>query len=227
MLVRRAFMPVAAALICGVAVGWFFNSKQPVFAGSSSDRYEDFVMVAGPINQSFTNNNNQFLNADLDGIWILDYKSGKLLATTINRQNGKLVAFGEVDLVKEFEIAPRANVHFVMTTGVVVRGQSVLYLVETTTGKMGVYSMLSSESSTGSGSERIMVRRHDMTSIRSSFTPPPVNTQNLNQNPQVQSNLLPNQYGYPSSMQGQMPVPPGPQQPVNPVNQAGFVNPNK
>ena len=90
MLIRRAWMPVAAAMICGVAVGWFFNSKQPVFAGGSVDRHEDFIMATGPINQSFTNNNNQFVNADLDGVWILDYKSGKLLATTINRQTGKM-----------------------------------------------------------------------------------------------------------------------------------------
>lgn len=225
MLVRRAWLSVAAAMICGVAIGWFFNTKQPVFAGGSSDRHEDFVMATGPVNQAFTNTNNQFLNAELDGVWVLDYKSGKLLASTINRQTGKMIGFGEVDLVKEYEIAPRANVHFMMTTGSVVKGQSVLYLVETSTGKLGVYSMVASDSST---SERILIRRHDMTTIRSNTVPPPVNMQNLSQTPPVQqSNMMPNQNGYPPSMQQQMPNPPAPQQPVNPLNQAGFVNPNK
>ena len=118
MKIRRTWMTVSAAMICGLAIGWFFNSKQPVFAGSV-DRYEDFIMATGPVNQSFVGNsgagaagNNQFFNAELDGVWVLDYKAGKLLASTINRQTGKMVTFGEVDLVREFEIAPRANVHF-------------------------------------------------------------------------------------------------------------------
>lgn len=232
MLFRRAWVPVAAAMICGVAVGWFFNSKQPVYAGGSSDRHEDFIMATGPINQSLTANSsaatNQFLNAELDGLWVLDYKSGKLLATTINRQTGKMVGFGEVDLVREFEIAPRANVHFMMSTGMVVKGQSVLYLIEATTGKLGVYSMLSSESSMGSNSERILIRRHDMTNIRNNSVPPPANVQNLGQPTMQPGGGLPanlsNQYNTPQVPQ--MPAPGSPQLPVNPINQTGF-NPNK
>ncbi len=180
MLLKRTWISVTTALVTGLALGWFLNTQEPVLAGGSTDRHEDFIMATGPINQAFSNNT-QFLNAELDGVWVLDYKSGKLLATTMNRQTGKTIAFGEVDLVKEFEIAPRANVHFMMSTGIVVKGQSVLYLMETTTGKMGVYSMVANESTTpGSNPERILIRRHDMVSVRTSTVPPAVNVQNLN-----------------------------------------------
>lgn len=217
MKIRRTWMTVSAAMICGLAIGWFFNSKQPVFA-SSVDRYEDFIMATGPVNQSFSGNtngnNNQFLNADLDGVWVLDYKAGKLLASTINRQTGKMIQFGEVDLVKEFEIAPRANVHFMMSTGVVVRGQSVLYLLETSTGKMGVYSMISNESGTPGSSERILIRRHDMMQVRSNSMAPPVNTQQLVQPPASSMQL-------PTTPQVPMLPNPALQNPANPLQQVG------
>jgi hypothetical protein len=226
---RRSWMTVSATLICGVAVGWFFNSKQPVFAGSV-DRYEDFIMATGPVNQSFSGNtnngNNQFLNADLDGVWVLDYKAGKLLASTINRQTGKMIQFGEVDLVKEFEIAPRANVHFMMSTGVVVKGQSVLYLLETSTGKLGVYSMISSESGNAAMADRILIRRHDMMAVRSNTVPPQVNVQQLTQ-PQLPTSqapmVVPNQVTVPQGLQQmqQMQQPPFVPNPGNPLQQTG------
>ncbi len=204
MIKKRTWLSVSSALVAGLAVGWFLNTKEPVLAGGSTDRHEDFIMATGPINQAFSNNT-QFLNAELDGVWVLDYKSGKLLATTMNRQTGKTIAFGEVDLVKEFEIAPRANVHFVMTTGIVVKGQSVLYLMETTTGKLGVYSMLANESSTPGASERILIRRHDMLSVRSNSVPPAANVQTLQQNTPPQNQVPP----------GMMPqVPTTPQMPL-------------
>lgn len=225
MKIRRTWMTVSAAMICGLAIGWFFNSKQPVFAGSV-DRYEDFIMATGPVNQSFTGNttgaNNQFVNADLDGVWVLDYKSGKLLASTINRQTGKMIQFGEVDLVKEFEIAPRANVHFMMSTGVVVKGQSVLYLLETSTGKMGVYSMISSESGNAAMSDRILIRRHDMMSVRvNGMAPQPV-VQQLGQAqlPTSQAPMIPNQVTLPPGLQ-QTPQPPNMPNPANPLQQTG------
>ncbi|NBY03377.1 MAG: hypothetical protein EBQ87_15575, partial [Planctomycetes bacterium] len=49
--------------------------------------------------------------------------------------------WAELDLAEEFNLPPRQNVHFVMTTGIVGKEQSALYVAETTTGKMGVYTM--------------------------------------------------------------------------------------
>ncbi|HMO36062.1 MAG TPA: hypothetical protein PKA06_08465, partial [Gemmatales bacterium] len=53
------------------------------------------------------------------------------------------------------------------------------YLVETTTGKLGVYSMVQSETTTPGMTDRILIRRHDMVNIRTNATPPPVDVQNL------------------------------------------------
>lgn len=220
MLIRRAWMPVTAALVAGVAIGWFFNAKQPVSAGGSTDRHEDFVLATGPVNpQAFTNNANpQFINSDLDGVWMLDYKSGKLLATSISRQTGKMMGFGEVDLVKEFEIAPRANVHFVMTTGTVIKGQSVLYLVETSTGKMGVYSMFCNDTADANNSNRILVRRHDMLNVRTASMAQPANVMPIAPQPPTTKMMPPN---YPNTMPG-MPNSPQPQLPLDPIQQTGF-----
>jgi hypothetical protein len=150
----------------GLAAGWFLNSRTPALAGGSNDRFEDFILATGPVNQGLSNNN-AFVQAELDGLWLLDYRSGKLLASTLNRQTGKMIGWGELDLVKEFELTPRTSVHFMMTTGNVIKGQSVLYLVETTTGKIGVYSMTASESPTaGNANGSITIRRHDITTFR-------------------------------------------------------------
>ena len=47
----------------------------------------------------------------------------------------------EVDLVTEFNLPPRQNVHFMMVTGQISQSQAALYIAETTSGKFGVYSM--------------------------------------------------------------------------------------
>jgi hypothetical protein len=191
------WVAVVVAVVVGVGIGWFISGRQPVFASGSGDRYEDFILTTGAVNSSFSNNA-AFLNADLDGVWLLDYRSGKLLASALNRQNGKLMGWGEMDLVKEFEIAPRSQVHFMMTTGTVVKGQSVLYLVETNTGKVGVYSMMANENATvASANGNIFIQRHDQTTFRRSAPAqaqqqqPPAPMQNPAQNPALPNPVVP------------------------------------
>ena len=50
--------------------------------------------------------------AKTDGVWLLDYRTGRLLGSLIDRNNGKIVSWAEVDLVSEFGLTPRADVHF-------------------------------------------------------------------------------------------------------------------
>ncbi|MCU0703444.1 MAG: hypothetical protein MUF18_05650 [Fimbriiglobus sp.] len=149
-------------VVCGIAAGLgvgvgavvavlALGREMPVKA-ASNDRYDDYVMATGAVNI------NPKIQAD--GVWLLDYKSGKLLATVIDKAQGKIVGWAEVDLVGEFELAPKADVHFLMTTGWVSAGQSALYLAETSTGKFGVYTMAAGP--TGG----VVVRRHDMSTFR-------------------------------------------------------------
>src|SRR5207237_2117147 len=100
--------------------------------------------------------------APTDGVWLLDYRSGKLLGTVIDRTIGKIVGWAEVDLVSEFGLAPRQNVHFLMTTGNISQGQAALYVAETTTGKIGVYTMGPRPDNQGG----VVIRRHDLVLFR-------------------------------------------------------------
>src|SRR5207237_7646858 len=101
--------------------------------------------------------------APTDGVWLLDYRAGKLLGTVIDRTTGKIVGWAEVDLVTEFGIQPKQNVHFLMTTGSIAQGQAALYVAETTTGKFGVYTMGSDPNGQQTG---MVIRKHDMGSFR-------------------------------------------------------------
>ena len=145
------------ALLVGLVLGaggmFLYWSKQREVQ-AANDRYEDFILCTGPVAV--------MPGAPTDGVWLLDYRSGKLLGTVIDRNTAKIVAWAEVDLVGEFAIQPKQNVHFLMTTGVVTNGQAALYLAETTTGKFGVYTM----GPRPDGQPGVMIRRHDLVLFR-------------------------------------------------------------
>ena len=72
------------------------------------------------------------------------------------------LGWAEGDMLSEFGIQPRQNVHFLMTTGQIAQGQAALYIAETTTGKFAVYSM-------GVRPDRqpgVMIKRHDVVLFR-------------------------------------------------------------
>ena len=153
----------------GLALGiaatiWLRTAPPPVWAGN--DRHEDYIMATGPITLG--------ANVTSDGIWLLDYRAGKLLGTIVDKNLGKIVGWAEVDLVKEFQIPPKQNVHFMMTTGSQIpsniiggkggsnSGNTALYLTEINTGRFGVYTMAPALDGRGS----MMIRRHDATLFR-------------------------------------------------------------
>jgi hypothetical protein len=150
--VARFFWLMLGLVLGVVGCGLFFASSRP--AQAANDRYEDFILCTGPVAVA--------LNSQTDGVWVLDYRSGKLLGTVIDRSLGKIISWAEVDLVAEFAIQPRQNVHFMMTTGTITRGQAAVYVAETTTGRMGVYTM----GVRPDGRPGVGIRRHDMTLFR-------------------------------------------------------------
>lgn len=147
----------AAGLAFGVVIGMvaaMFYLGQPRPAGAASnDRYQDYIMATGAVSVN--------PRVPTDGVWLLDYRSGKLLGTVIDRNQGKIVGWAEVDMTTEFAIQPRQDVHFLMTTGYVSQGQSALYIAETATGKFGVYTM-----GPATGGSGVVIRRHDQTVFR-------------------------------------------------------------
>jgi hypothetical protein len=146
-------------LLVGVALG-----GGAVFLGLGSprsvearpgDRFEDTIICTGAC--AITP------RSTMDGVWLLDYRTGKLMGTVIDRNvGGKIVGWAEVDLASEFNIAPKSNAHFIMTTGTITAGQAALYIAELTTGKFGVYTM-GPDAATMNGAS---IRRHDLVMFR-------------------------------------------------------------
>ena len=144
---------VALAAAAGVVATLFLMPQARPAGAASNDRYHDYIMATGAVSVN--------PRIQTDGVWLLDYKSGKLLATVIDRSQGKIVGWAETDLRTEFGLAAQADVHFLMTTGYITQGQSALYLAETTTGQFGVYTM-----GPGVNGSSMVIRRHDMTKFR-------------------------------------------------------------
>ena len=152
-LYKTLFM-VGTGLILGVT-GTLWLARGPVSTvWAANDRFEDYIMTTGAV---LVNR-----RSPSDGVWLLDYRTGRLLGTVIDQSTGTITGWAELDLVQEFGIPPRNNVHFMMTTGSVNGFQSALYLAETVSGKFGVYTMgLRSDGQPG-----IAIRRQDITTFR-------------------------------------------------------------
>ncbi len=150
----RLLWLVVGIVLGGVGVGLWFGQPRTAEAGSGNDRYEDYILCTGPVALS--------AKGQTDGVWLLDYKAGKLLGTVIDRTQGKIIGWAEVDLVTEFNLPPRQNVHFLMVTGQITQTQAALYIAETTSGKFGVYSM----NARPDGEPGVVINRHDMVLFR-------------------------------------------------------------
>jgi hypothetical protein len=139
-------------LLGGFGAGLFLGHQPQVQA--ANDRYDDYIICTGLVQT--------VKNVPTDGVWLLDYRAGKLLGTVVDRTAGKILGWAEVDLVTEFGLPPRQNVHFLMTTGQIALSQSALYIAETTSGKFGVYTM----GMRPDGQPGIMIKRHDLVLFR-------------------------------------------------------------
>lgn len=150
----RLFWLVAGLVLGGGVVGWLASRPTQVQA-ASNDRHEDFVMCTGQVSLGG--------KLTVDGVWLLDYRAGKLLGTVLDKGQGKVVGWAEVDLVNEFGLQPRAPVHFMMTSGQVSPTQSALYVAETTSGKFGVYTM---NVKVEGEQQAVAIKRHDLVMFR-------------------------------------------------------------
>jgi hypothetical protein len=148
----------SVSLGLGVALGIvgtvLYQGTQPAAQARPNDRFEDYVMCTGAcaVNP----------RAPTDGVWLLDYRNGKLMGSVIDRTMGKIVGWAEVDLTSEFGLPPKSNVHFMMTTGNIAAGQAALYVAEVASGKFGVYT-LGPDVNAQNG---VSIRRHDMAAFR-------------------------------------------------------------
>lgn len=151
---------LGVGLLVGVLGAWmYFSQGKPVQAGN--DRFEDYILATGSVAVN--------PKAPTDGVWMLDYRAGKLLGTVIDRNLGKIMGWAELDLVTEFGLPPKGNVHFMMTTGQIALGQAALYVAETNSGKFGVYTMQPRPD----GKAGFIINRHDLVMFRQAPAPKP------------------------------------------------------
>jgi hypothetical protein len=134
--------------IGGVGVALYLGQIRT--AQAANDRYEDYIICTGSVAVT--------PRSPTDGVWVLDYRAGKLLGTVIDRDVGKIMGWAELDLVSEFGIPPRQNAHFMMVSGQVAKSQAALYVAETVSGKIGVYTM----GPRTDGQAGIVINRHDL-----------------------------------------------------------------
>jgi hypothetical protein len=161
MLFRKQMLACLIGIVIGVSATMVFAGPAAIVhplgpqqaQAATTDRYQDYIMCTGAVAGNQRN--------PTDGLWMLDYRSGKLLGTVIDRTAGKIGGWAEVDMVTEFNLPPKADVHFMMTTGTISQGQAALYVAEVTSGKFGVYTMGPAADGTG-----VIIRRHDQTTFR-------------------------------------------------------------
>jgi hypothetical protein len=149
----RLLWLVVGMILGGGVIGYIVSRPNEAKA-AANDRFEDYIICTGTVSLGAKNTT--------DGVWLLDYRAGKLLGTVIDRTHGKIAGWAEVDLVSEFGLQPRANVHFLMTTGQVSQTQAALYVAETTSGKFGVYTM----GPRPDGQPGVSIKRHDLVLFR-------------------------------------------------------------
>jgi hypothetical protein len=155
------YFSLAIGVVAGMIGMSLYQGSQPTVQARPNDRFEDYVMCTGAC---AVNPLNPRMPVPTDAVWLLDYRNGKLMATVIDRNVGKIAGWAELDLTSEFAISPKSNVHFMMTTGNISTGQAALYVAETSTGKFAVYS-LGPDVNAQTG---VSIRRHDLTTFRKS-----------------------------------------------------------
>jgi hypothetical protein len=153
------YLSLGLGAVAGMIGMVLYQGTQPTVQARPNDRFEDYVMCTGAC---AVNPLNPRMPTPTDAVWMLDYRNGKLMATVIDRNVGKIAGWAEMDLASEFAISPKSNVHFLMTTGNIATGQAALYVAETSTGKFGVYS-LGPDVNAQTG---VSIRRHDLTAFR-------------------------------------------------------------
>ncbi|ADV61614.1 hypothetical protein Isop_1025 [Isosphaera pallida ATCC 43644] len=153
---------LVAGLLIGVLGTAFIQgaASGPKFAlGGGGDRVGESIVAAGPVISIYNPATKSMM--EQDGLYYLDYRRGRLLATIPGQQfvgdpltsrNAKLdqagiqpryiQGFVERDLVRDFGVAPGSTPRFMMVVGRILNdGWAPLFVFETTTGKVATYRL--------------------------------------------------------------------------------------
>jgi len=145
---------LVVGLVLGVGGTTLVLHQGRVAQAGTTDRFEDFVLCTGSVAVT--------PRSPTDGVWLLDYRTGKLQGTVVDRTVGKVIGWAEIDLTTEFGIPPKQQPHFLMTTGQISQSQAALYVAETNSGKFGVYTM----GPRPDNQPGVVINRHDLVLFR-------------------------------------------------------------
>jgi hypothetical protein len=147
---RSIRIPTFVAIVMGVVAGWALTtvSTTPIRA-SAGDRSGQVIVATGPV--LVTYDEAMKVPIPLDALYLLDYSSGRLLASIpafsqVGSKSRMIDKFMERDLVVDFELE-RLQVkdpRFVMTTGSLGAyngGWAPVYVFETISKQLVVYRM--------------------------------------------------------------------------------------
>ena len=153
-MLRKMSNPSALCVLCGLVLGLglaLILQGQPSFA-TATDHADDFSIATG------------HMTVELEGVYVLDFKAGKLLGTVMNRQSGKFQQFYERNLAEDFALNLRQKPKFIMVTGAMQSARAqvplnhVLYVAELNSGRMGAFYMpFRGELAKGTVSEQLQV----------------------------------------------------------------------
>lgn len=132
-----------AWLIVGIFAGMFVGSFLPGWPDTplhavATDRHENFAIATGALDE------------DIEAVYFLDFLTGDLMGAALGIQSGKFIAFYKYNILGDFQVDVSKNPRFLMVTGFanLVRGgarfqpaNSVIYIAELTSGKVGAYSI--------------------------------------------------------------------------------------
>ena len=151
MVLSRPRIPNVALLVVGLLLGWGLANIRPTqIRAGGGDRSGDSIVVTGPVLIRYDEGSK--VQIPLEAIYLLDYKSGRLLGTvpSLHGTVGSsryFGAFAERDLVADFKVDLDNGLrpHFLMTTGALgsySAGWAPLYVFETTTSQLVIYRIL-------------------------------------------------------------------------------------
>ncbi|TWT85876.1 hypothetical protein Pla123a_06830 [Posidoniimonas polymericola] len=146
------------ALVAGAAGGWLSRSTAPQIAvpvipahASATMGAENFAVATGLVDEG------------VEAFYFLDFLTGKLKATVINRRDAGFAAYFEYDITQDFDGAGRSP-KYLMVTGIanIPRGKgntqlarSVVYITDATSGQMSAYVMPWNSSRQAAGNAQV------------------------------------------------------------------------
>jgi hypothetical protein len=137
-------------VMIGTGIGFLLaGTRPPVLFAAGADRRGESVVMTGPIATEV--DSKRSIQITNDAIYYLNYSTGRLFAAFPSPRQSTggsqiLSEFAERDLVKDFDIPPGSEPHYLVaagTMGILSEGWAPLYVFETTTGQLGIYRVMS------------------------------------------------------------------------------------